>query len=166
MRNNAPYSCAAYHQIANIPSQITHIAESTGVSARYVLYPSAMKIKYIKIGAALLFMIAGAGLLCTYAANISWKSGHVVSASISGHGPADRSTSAGDRRKDLWWNYCISSKDQAYSVLSRENPSRSGLKVGGLVRFYEKRNQLFIHNAAGKPIGLKILRKDQGPRCP
>jgi hypothetical protein len=111
-------------------------------------------------------LITGAGLLFTYAAAISWKSGHVISASVSGYGPADKSTASAVRGKILWWNYCISSNDQAYSVLSRENPSRSGLNLDGLVRFYEKRNQIFIINPAGKLIGLKILRKDQGSKCP
>ena len=113
-----------------------------------------------------LFFMMGTGLLFTYAAAIVWKSGRVVSASINGHGFESNSRLSAVRRKDLWWNYCISTGVQSYSVLSRENPARSGLKVDSSVRFFEKKNQIFVKNPAGKQIGLKILRKDQGPKCP
>jgi hypothetical protein len=126
-----------------------------------------MKIKYLKvISSTLLLMTMSAGLIFTHAAAISWKTGRVISASISGHGPAANSRDSFGGRKDLWWNYCVSTGDQSYSVLSRENPALSGLKVDSSVKFFEKRNQIFFKNPSGKQIGLKIFRKDQGPKCP
>ncbi len=114
---------------------------------------------------AALLMI-GAGVSLTYAAKNFWKSGRVIASSLNGHGRTGNPKTMGTRYKDIWWNYCISSGDQAYSVVSREDPVSAGLKENNAVRFLEKRNQIFVINPAGKRIELKILRKDLAPKCP
>ena len=112
------------------------------------------------------FLLMGASVLFTFAAANPWKSGRVIEAGINGHGRTGNAKIQGTRYKDMWWNYCISSGDEAYSVLSRENPSHAGLKENSEVRFLERKDQIFVLNPAGKRIGLKILRKDKGQRCP
>jgi hypothetical protein len=98
------------------------------------------------------------------AAGNAWKSGRVVSTGLNAHGPRGKPVVGSIRIKDMWWSYCIAAEDQIYSVLSRNNPDRTGLKENKSIQFMERQNQIFILNPAGKHIALKIYRK--GKKCP
>ncbi len=92
----------------------------------------------------------------------NWSSGRVVSASMNGTG----SSNTESRNTDLWWNYCISTENQCYSVVSREGPAQLGLANNKSVRFFINRNLLYIQRPNGKNASLRILRRDKGKTCP
>jgi len=94
------------------------------------------------------------------------RSGRVLAATLSGHGPNPESKSKRSNRLDIWWNYCISSGDTFYSVLSRETPEKTGLKPGKNIRFTEDRKQMYIRSSRGKQFALRILRKGSDRKCP
>jgi hypothetical protein len=110
------------------------------------------------------FIFLFSGLLHAGAQSSPWKSGRVSSISINAQGPNDQAREKGTPSNDIWWNYGIASKDADYSVLSRESPARVGMKKDGNVRFQEGRNQIFVLDAAGKRVALKILRKEKRQR--
>ncbi len=87
--------------------------------------------------------------------------GQVVSASLNGHGSSTEKNRARSSGRDIWWNYIISSENQIYSVVSRENPAKTGLAANSSLRFYEAKNWIYIPKPAGKPIALKILNKSK-----
>jgi hypothetical protein len=88
-------------------------------------------------------------------------SGQVVAASLHGHGSSTESKRTRYSGQDIWWNYIISSEDQIYSVVSRENPAKSGLATNSSFRFYEAKNWIYIPKPKGKPMALKILSKSK-----
>jgi hypothetical protein len=91
----------------------------------------------------------------------SLRSGQVVSASLNGHGSSTENKRARTSGQDIWWNYIISAEGQVYSVVSRENPAKTGLTANSSLRFYEAKNWIYIPKQKGKPIALKILSKSQ-----
>jgi hypothetical protein len=91
----------------------------------------------------------------------SLRSGQVVAASLNGHGSSTENKRARSSGRDIWWNYIISSGDQIYSVLSRENPAKTGLDTNSRFRFYEAKNWIYIPRSKEKPIALKILNKSK-----
>jgi hypothetical protein len=114
---------------------------------------------------AALFAMAGTPLADTVKG--TWKTGRVVSVSLNGYGNrSDSSFRTSKRRQDLWWSYCIASEDQMYSVLSRQNPERTGLKEKSQIDFLEKKGQIYVVDPAGKRIPLRILRKGKATKCP
>ncbi len=126
-----------------------------------------MRMKPAKLTAVVLLLFFGWGLTFAKAEAVSFRSGRVISAVLSGHGPAGIEVKRKVlRQTDTWWTYCISSDELFYSVLSRENPERSGLTNNRLIRFSERKNQIYIVNPRGKSVALRILRKDKSKKCP
>ena len=125
-----------------------------------------MRSRYERFIAIAFFYIACGACLFAGAANEPWQSGRVISATLGGHGPADEGKWRAAHRVDIWWIYCIAGEDQVYSVISRESPKKTGLKNNSLTRYFEKKNQIYVVNPAGKRIALRILRKDKTGKCP
>lgn len=92
--------------------------------------------------------------------------GRVLAAGISGYGSRPDTRSNRIRKGDTWWTYCVSAQDQVYSVVSREGPARTGLKVGNQVRFQVDRNQVYVLDTRGKRHSLRILRRTKTEDCP
>jgi len=118
---------------------------------------------------AVLLFVSG-GLLFAGAPNKSRRSGQVVSATASGHGPAKIAVQKKSQRMinktDIWWTYCISADGLFYSVISRESPEKTGMSRDKTVKFSERKNQIDIVNPRGKNVALRILRKDKSGKCP
>jgi hypothetical protein len=107
-----------------------------------------------------IFLLAYSGLASAATEKPSLRPGKVVSAVLNAHGSnAENNGMAGGR--DIWWNYVISSEDNLYSVVSRDNPSKTGLVVNASVKFYEARNWMYIPDKKGKTIALKIQNKSK-----
>jgi len=107
-----------------------------------------------------IFLLACSGLASAATEKPSLRPGKIVSAVLNAHGSnAENNGMAGGR--DIWWNYIISSGDTLYSVVSRENPSKTGLVVNSSIKFYEERNWVYIPNKKGKSIALKIQNKSK-----
>jgi hypothetical protein len=87
--------------------------------------------------------------------------GKVVAASVNGHGSSTENKRARLSGQDIWWTYVISSEDRIYSVVSRENPARTGLATNSAFQFYEQKNWIYIPRPKGKPTALKILNKSK-----
>jgi hypothetical protein len=129
-----------------------------------------MRKKLARLCAIAAFLLAGAGMLSAAAGTGSLRTGRVISATVSGHGPAEvankKKASRTTNRTDIWWNYCVSTEGQSYSVLSRESPAKTGLTKNSLIRFSERKNRIYVVNPRGKRISLRILRKDRSGKCP
>lgn len=126
-----------------------------------------MRMRLAKFIAIVLFLVMGWELTFAEDEAISWRSGRVISAVVSGHGPGGAEVKRKVfRQTDIWWTYCISSDKLFYSVLSRENPVRTGLSNNRLIRFSERKNQIYIVSPGGKSVVLRILRKDKSRKCP
>ena len=111
------------------------------------------------IFASALFSFAGTG-------PSSWKRGLVTSADVSGYG-----LSPGNNRKDkrgesdIWWTYQITAECFSYSVVSRRTPFQAGLEPNKPIRFREEKKRIYILDRDGKPLALKIVRKDKSAKC-
>jgi hypothetical protein len=126
-----------------------------------------MKTKHGRFIAIAVFLFSVGGLFPVGTATSSWRSGRVISATVSGQGPIEDVIKKKIVRKtDIWWTYCISAGDLSYSVLSRESPEKSGLSNNCLIRFSEKKKQIYVVNPHGRTIMLRILRKDKSKKCP
>jgi hypothetical protein len=124
------------------------------------------RIKPIWLLPVVVFSFATQAMFLAAIAETAWISGHVISTSLNGQGYSSKATTSNNRRYDIWWNYCIASDDQIYSVISRENPMRTGLQEKSAINFMEKQNQIFMLNPAGKRVALKIIRKGRAIKCP
>jgi hypothetical protein len=95
----------------------------------------------------------------------SWKKGLVVSADVNGYGlnPGNRKDYRG--ASDIWWSYRITAECFSYSVVSRRTPSQSGLRPNTQIRFWEQKSRIYILDRNGKPLALKIVRKDKSKKC-
>ena len=90
--------------------------------------------------------------------------GKVIAAALNGYGaPNEKNSREPSSGRDIWWNYIIESGNQIYSVVSRENPSKTGLALNASLKFYEEKNWIHIPKPKGKPISLKILNKSKIP---
>ena len=96
----------------------------------------------------------------------AWVSGRVLSTSINGQGYPGKTAGPNFRRNLIWWSYCIASDARSYLVYSNENPEKTGLKEGSTIEFWEKQNQIYVLNPAGKRIALKVVRKGKAGQCP
>ena len=142
----------------------THYASINSVT---VPVTHADKISIMPMRMIILFLVFGFGLTFAKDEAGSWRSGRVIAAVVSGHGPAGAEVKRKVLREtDIWWTYCISSDELFYSVLSRENPERTGLTNNRLVRFSERKNQIYVVSPRGKSLALRILRKDKSKKCP
>ncbi len=142
----------------------THYA---GINSVTVTGTHADKISIMPSRIIVLCLVFGFGLAFAKDEAGSWRSGRVISTVVSGHGPAgEEAKKKVLRTTDIWWTYCISSDELFYSVLSRENPERTGLTNNRLVRFSERKNQIYIVSPRGKSVALRILRKDKSRKCP
>jgi hypothetical protein len=95
-----------------------------------------------------------------------WQTGHLISTDLSGHGPKTEGKRTGSsKRTDVWWVYCISTGQRNYSVVSRESPTKAGLKVGGAVRFSVQSNRMIIPNPKGEHRAFRIVRQGTGNLC-
>jgi hypothetical protein len=92
-----------------------------------------------------------------------WQSGQVTAAGLSGHGSSNGKGASG---QDIWWNYCISAEELSYSVVSRESPQKTGMTLNSPVKFQENKNRISIQNPKGKPVEMRLLRKDKSRKCP
>jgi hypothetical protein len=106
-------------------------------------------------------IIAYSGLSSGASEKRSLRSGTVVAATLNGYGSSTENKRARFSGQDIWWNYIISSEDQIYSVVSRENPAKTGLAANASLRFYEAKNWIYIPSPKGKPVALKILNKSK-----
>jgi hypothetical protein len=97
--------------------------------------------------------------------NQTLHSGRVVAATVSGHGPAEKSSTKHFTGRDIWWNYCIASGDQFYSVVSRENPEKIGVASNPKIQFAEEKKWIYI-KSKGKSFALRIMNKGRDQRCP
>ena len=92
----------------------------------------------------------------------SLREGKVIAAALNGHGALnDKNKREPSSRRDVWWNYIIESGNQIYSVVSRENPAKTGLALNASLKFYEAKNWIYIPRSKGKPTSLKILNKSK-----
>ncbi len=111
-----------------------------------------------------LWLVGGQLLFAASAVSPS-KTGRVISATISGHGPTEvegkKKVSSAAKKTDIWWTYCISAQGQSYFVLSRDNPEKTGLTKNRWISFSEGKNQIYIVNPRGKRVALRILRKEK-----
>ncbi len=97
---------------------------------------------------------------------IQWQTGRLVSADLSGHGGKPESAGAQRRgRGDIWWVYCVSSGDKAYSVVSRMSPDKAGLTVNRTVRFSVDRDRIQILNPKGERHTMRIVRQGDESIC-
>jgi hypothetical protein len=119
-----------------------------------------MCLRYLHTLVAGVFLLAYSGPASAAIEKPSLRSGKVVSVALNAHGSnAENNGMAGGR--DIWWDYIISSGNQLYSVVSRENPSKTGLVVNTSFKFYEARDWMYIPNKKGKAIALKIQNKSK-----
>jgi hypothetical protein len=125
-----------------------------------------MKMRPTKIIIVVAFLIAGMALPCIEGATNSWRSGYVISATLSGHGSTSDLSKKPFSKTDIWWIYCIASGGQFYTVVSREKPSKLGLIKDKAVRFSDRKDRIYIVNPAGKRVTLRILRKGKTRDCP
>lgn len=96
----------------------------------------------------------------------TWLSGQVACSSVSGQGPVASTSSKAVNQRDIWWNYCIAADGLFYSVTSRQTPAKLGLKNRSLVKFFEKKNRIYILDGFGRRVSLTIIRKDTVANCP
>jgi len=96
----------------------------------------------------------------------SWKNGLVVSADVRGHGLNPANNRRGPQgESDIWWTYRITAGCFSYSVASRRTPSQAGLQPDKPIRFREEKNRVQVLDRDGKPLALKIVRKDKSAKC-
>jgi len=100
------------------------------------------------------------------AAAREWEAGRIATASVSGHGATDKAKSKRFGKQDIWWVYCVSGGDRTYSVVSRENPAKTGLAVNTPVKFSKSRNRLYILNSKGRRLILRISGEGETKSCP
>jgi hypothetical protein len=117
----------------------------------------------IKLVLCAVLLLSVAGLLPAKAPKQPWQSGQVTAAGLSGHGSSKGKGASG---QDIWWNYCISAEELSYSVVSRESPQKTGMTLNGPVKFQENKNRISIQNPKGKPVEMRLLRKDKSRKCP
>jgi hypothetical protein len=118
-------------------------------------------------------IVCGLGLLFASSAFVlagtdpsSWKKGIVVSAAVNGHGPIQGADAKSYRgRQDIWWNYRIDAGCFSYSVVSRRTPSQAGLQPDKTIKFLEEKSRIHILDRDGKPLALRIVRKDRSKKC-
>lgn len=110
-------------------------------------------------------LLLSSGIAFSGTASNSWNAGRVVSSSVSGQGTDIREQNKTKIRRDIWWNYCISSEGTVYAAVSRLTPARSGLTNDNSVKFRISRNRMYVLRPSGKSIELRILRKDRGDTC-
>ncbi len=116
-----------------------------------------MKISTLKLpAAACFFALAFGGLVFAGVDAQPWRTGQVVAAGMSGHGPDAGGGNSRARGWDLWWTYCVSEGKQSYSAVSRRSPSQMGIAVQGPVRFYVTRDYMYILNSQGKRQTLRL----------
>jgi hypothetical protein len=113
-----------------------------------------------------LVLLAGGQISTLAPAARAWKSGRVITISLSGHGPSSSNQRPASRNSDVWWNYCISANGNFYSVLSRQSPEKLGLAENSPIRFSENNNQIRVIVPSGKSVDLRIVRKDKTKKCP
>ena len=119
-----------------------------------------------KIVCALSLLLGSASFSLAGTDPSSWKKGLVVSADVNAHG-----LNPGNNRKDnrgdldIWWTYGITTECFSYSVVSRRTPSQAGLKLNNAIRFREEKSRIQILDRDGKPLALKIVRKDKSAKC-
>jgi hypothetical protein len=116
-------------------------------------------LKYRNIQIAVISLAIFSGMALNALEKPTMLSGHVVSSSLNGHGSSSESKSNRYSGRDIWWNYVISSGDLLYSVVSRDNPSKTGLNENAVLQFYEAKNWIYVPKPKGKPLSLKILNK-------
>jgi hypothetical protein len=125
-----------------------------------------MRMKPPKIIMVVALLFAGMALPRIESATISWRSGRVISATLSGYGLTSYRSKKLASKTDIWWNYCIASESQFYTVVSREKPAKLGLTKDKTIRFSERKDRIYIINPAGKRVTLRIVRKGRTTDCP
>lgn len=125
-----------------------------------------MKIMALRFIVPVLFLLFYGVFAFTDTVANSWNAGRVVSSSVSGQGSTTDGKNKTTSRRDIWWNYCISSEGTVYSVASRLTPAKSGMTNDNSVKFTVNRSRMYILRPSGKRIELRILRKDNGTTCP
>jgi hypothetical protein len=125
-----------------------------------------MKIKFFKAITSIFILYAGLSTPCPKVEASSWRSGRVISATLSGYGSGGYSSKQPAHTSEIWWNYCIASEDQCYTVVSREKPEKLGMTKDSMIRFSERKDRIQILGPAGKRIDLRLIRKAKGGECP
>jgi hypothetical protein len=125
-----------------------------------------MRMKPPKIITVVAFLFAGMAPPRIEFAATSWRSGRMISATLSGYGSTSYRSEKLVSKTDIWWNYCIASEGQFYTVVSREKPEKLGLTKDKTVRFSERKDRIYVINPAGKRVTLRIVRKDKTRDCP
>ena len=94
------------------------------------------------------------------------QSGRLVAAELIGHGKSPEwGANRKSNRGDIWWSYCVSSGDKAYSAVSRVTPSKSGLTVNRTVQFSVDLHRIHIINAKGERFTMRIIRQGDESIC-
>ena len=113
--------------------------------------------KYV-LAAPLLSLLLAAPL-CPEASARPWQTGRLVAVEINGQHSLSRS---GRSRRDIWWTYTLSTRDQTYFAVSRESPSRIGVAVNSPVRLSAEKDRIYLLDPQGKQHILRIIRQDKG----
>jgi hypothetical protein len=120
---------------------------------------SSSRKRYIYLIPLTFFLMTSYSLFASETNTPVWKTGRVVQAVISGHGPSEKGKYARSRRNDIFWIYMISADHQSFSVISRVSPQKTGMKANTSIKFSVEKNQIRILNSEGKSFIMRILRQ-------
>ncbi len=124
-----------------------------------------VKTRFGALFLAAVFLASALSAPLSYALDkTQWRTGRLLAADLRGHGPASGNKPP-TKRSDIWWVYCISEGEKAYSAVSRVSPAKAGLTVNSPIKFSVDRYRIQILNSKGERFVMRIVRQGDESIC-